>query len=279
MRDLAYRLTGSSDLYQDDGRRPWASVNFVTAHDGFTLRDLVTHDQKHNQANGEDNADGTDDNRSWNCGVEGETDDQAINALRRRQRRNLLATIFISQGCPMVLHGDEIGRTQGGNNNAYCQDNETSWLHWEEADGEMVDFTRRLVAMRIEHPVLRRRHFFSGQEVLGSGRKDIGWYLPTGREVTDGEWFDERQRSLGMVLNGEEIPDRGPRGEAVIDTNLMVLMHAGDDEVRWLVPRGWGEQWSVVLDTAVDGELGPRSVGAGETVTLPGHSLLVLRRE
>ncbi|MEA2645384.1 MAG: isoamylase [Chloroflexota bacterium] len=279
VRDLAYRLTGSSDLYQGDGRRPWASVNFVTAHDGFTLRDLVTYDEKHNDANGEDNQDGTDDNRSWNCGVEGETDDAAVVALRRRQRRNLLATIFISQGCPMVLHGDELGRTQGGNNNAYCQDTDVSWIHWDEADDDMAAFTRALVAMRMAHPVLRRQRFFSGQEVRGSGRKDIGWYLPGGVELTDDEWFDDDQRSLGMVLNGGEIPDRGSRGEAIIDTNLMVLLHAGEEDIEWRIPHGWGERWTVILDTSVEGELPQREVDAGAAVAMPGRSLVVLRRE
>ena len=212
IRDLAYRLTGSSDLYQGDGRQPSASVNFVTAHDGFTLSDLVAYNQKHNLANGENNHDGTDDNRSWNCGVEGDTDDPAILELRARQRRNLVATVLLSEGCPMLLGGDEIGRTQHGNNNAYCQDSELSWFDWEHIDEQMLGFVARMVALRRSDPVLRRRNFFSGQAVHGSGRKDIAWFLPSGREVGDHEWFDDGQRSLGMILNGDEIPDRDHAG-------------------------------------------------------------------
>jgi isoamylase len=284
VRDLAYRLTGSSDLYQDDGRRPWASVNFVTCHDGFTLRDLVTYEQKHNQANGENNQDGSDDNRSWNCGVEGETEDPDIATLRQRQRRNLLATVFLSQGCPMILGGDEIGRTQRGNNNGYCQDNEISWLDWENVDGDIRAWVKRLVELRRAHAVLRRRRFFTGQEIRGSGRKDIGWFMPSGREFTDDEWFDEQQRSLGMVLNGDEIADRGNRGEAITDQSLMVLMHAGDHGVPWTIPGGWGDSWAVVLDSADDsglvtGGAPPRMVRAGDAVEVTARSIVVLQRQ
>ncbi|MFY9615531.1 MAG: glycogen debranching protein GlgX [Candidatus Dormiibacterota bacterium] len=275
--DLAYRLTGSSDLYQDDRRAPSASINFVTCHDGFTLRDLVTYEQKRNQANGEGNRDGSDDNRAWNCGVEGETDDPAVLALRARQRRNLLATVILSQGCPMLLHGDELGRTQAGNNNAYGQDNEISWISWESIDADMLDFTRRLIALRNGQPVLRRKRFFSGQAIQGSGRKDIAWFLPSGVEFSDKEWQDSNQRSIAMILNGEEIPDRGPRGEPIAGDSLMVMLHAADDDIEWVIPDGWGQEWEVALDTAGEREDSARALSVGGRVAVTGHSLVVLR--
>jgi glycogen operon protein len=279
IRDLAYRLTGSSDLYQGDGRQPSASVNFVTAHDGFTLSDLVAYNEKHNLANGENNQDGTDDNRSWNCGIEGDTDDPAILELRARQRRNLIATVLLSEGCPMLLGGDEIGRTQHGNNNAYCQDNEMSWFDWEHLDEPMLGFVARIVALRRSDPVLRRRNFFSGQAVHGSGRKDIAWFLPSGREVSDHEWFDEGQRSLGMILNGDEIPDRDPRGRRIRGGTLMVLLHAGEDQVGWIIPSGWGDLWSVFADTGErDVTPSTRHHHPGEEVTVAGRSLVALLR-
>ena len=277
--DLAYRLTGSSDLYQADGRGPFASVNLVTAHDGFTLRDLVTYDQKHNAANGEDNRDGTDDNRSWNCGVEGETNDPAIEELRARQRRNLMATLMLSQGCPMILHGDELGRTQGGNNNAYCQDNEISWIDWERIDPTMLDFTRRVVALRHTQPVLRRRHFFEGQVGRGARRKDITWFGSDGTEMDDEDWGEEGRRSLGMLLNGELIPEHDDRGERIRGDSLLVLLHAHYEDVRWRLPTGWGAHWEVLLDTArPDEPEGARRVAAGKSLTMVARSLAVLRR-
>ena len=279
IRDLAYRLTGSSDLYQGDGRQPSASVNFVTAHDGFTLSDLVAYNEKHNEANGEDNRDGNDDNRSWNCGVEGDTDDPSVLELRRRQRRNLIATVLLSEGCPMLLAGDEIGRTQHGNNNAYCQDNEMSWVDWEHSDTAMLAYVQRIVALRRSDPVLRRRHFFSGQAVHGSGRKDIAWFLPSGREVSDAEWFDEGQRSLGMILNGDEIPDRDPRGRRIRGGTLMVLLHAGGDPVDWIIPNGWGAHWSVCTDTAeTDAAPATRAYHPGDVLAMSAHSLVALLR-
>ena len=279
IRDLAYRLTGSSDLYQGDGRQPSASVNFVTAHDGFTLSDLVSYNDKHNEANGEENRDGNDDNRSWNCGVEGDTDDPGVLELRRRQRCNLIATVLLSEGCPMLLGGDEMGRTQHGNNNAYCQDNEISWIDWEHVDETMLAFVQRIVALRRSDPVLRRQHFFSGQAVHGSGRKDIAWFLPSGHEVSDTEWFDEGQRSLGMILNGDEIPDRDPRGRRIRGGTLMVLLHAGDDPVEWIIPSGWGENWSVFADTAeTASEPSTRHHHPGEALTVIARSLVALLR-
>jgi glycogen operon protein len=276
--DLAYRLTGSSDLYQEDGRRPWASVNFVTAHDGFTLRDLVSYNEKHNQGNGEDNRDGTDDNRSWNHGVEGPTDDPEINALRARQQRNFLATLFISQGCPMVLSGDEIGRTQQGNNNAYCQDNEISWLDWEHADEPLRAFTQRLIELRRAHPVLHRQRFFTGQLGRGHRRKDIAWYRRDGREMTDRHWTSGDRQSLGMLLNGDMIPDRGPRGERIVDDTLLVLLHSHHEGTVWQLPTGWGARWEVLVDTArPDEAAGTRTVGAGEPLEMVARSLVILR--
>ena len=217
---FASRFTGSSDLYQSDGRAPFASINFITAHDGFTLRDLVSYNEKHNEANGEDNKDGTDDNRSWNHGVEGPTDDPEINALRARQQRNFLATLFFSQGAPMLVGGDELSRTQRGNNNAWCQDNELSWFRWDEADDDLLDFTRRLIALRRAHPVFRRTTFLSGQEKKGSGLPDVWWFRPDGRRMTQKDWQREDAHTLGVFLNGAEIPRahaprQGGRGRLV----------------------------------------------------------------
>ena len=279
VRDLAYRLTGSSDLYQGEGRQPWASINFVTAHDGFTLRDLVSYNDKHNEANGEGNRDGTDDNRSWNCGVEGDTDNAAVNELRGRQKRNLAATVLLSQGCPMLLGGDEIGRTQQGNNNGYCQDSELSWFDWTRVDKDMLAFVQRVIDLRRAQPVLRRRRFFSGQEIYGSGRKDILWFLPNGREFTDPQWFNEAQRSLGMILNGEEIPDRDARGQRIIGDSVMVLLHTGDADIKWTVPAGWGEPWEFVVDTANPNiPEGTVAYRPNDRVPVSAHSLVVLRR-
>jgi len=199
--------------------------------------------------------------------------------LRARQRRNLIATVLLSEGCPMLLGGDEIGRTQHGNNNAYCQDNELSWIDWRHIDTTMLAFVQRIVALRRSDPVLRRRHFFSGQAVHGSGRKDIGWFLPSGREVSDAEWFDDRQRSLGMILNGDEIPDRDPRGRRIRGGTLMVLLHAGDDPVEWVVPSGWGELWSVFADTAdMTAMPSTRHHHPGEAINMTARSLVVLLR-
>ena len=278
IRDLAYRLAGSSDLYQGEGRQPSASINFVTAHDGFTLRDLVSYNQKHNEANLENNQDGSDDNRSWNCGAEGDTGDPDISALRARQQRNLIATVLVSQGSPMILSGDEIGRTQRGNNNAYCQDNELSWLDWATADAALLEFVQRVITLRRNEPVLRRQHFFSGQSIYGSGRKDIAWFLPTGNEMTDQQWLDPGSRSLGMILNGDEIPDRDPRGQRISGDTLMVLLHSGPNDIQWLIPRGWGDMWTVLVDTGDGGAPAePARVQAGVNISVRSRSLLVLR--
>jgi isoamylase len=277
--DLAYRLTGSSDLYQGDGRSPSASVNFVTVHDGFTLRDLVSYNEKHNDANGEGNRDGTDDNRSWNCGAEGPTDDAAVNELRGRQQRNLLATVLLSQGCPMFLHGDEMGRTQQGNNNCYCQDQPLSWMDWNSVDAEMLAFTQRLVALRHSQPVLRRQHFFRGAVGSGQARKDVAWFRRDGEEMTENDWGNTARHSLGMLLNGDLIPERTEDGESVSGDTLLVLLHSGMEDTEWQLPAGWGTTWDVILDSAQPAETaGTRSAGAGESLAVTAHSLVVLRR-
>ncbi|MPZ97661.1 MAG: glycogen debranching protein GlgX, partial [Propionibacteriales bacterium] len=277
--DLAWRLAGSSDLYADDGRHPFSSVNFVTAHDGFTLRDLTSYDRKHNEANREDDQDGTDDNRSWNHGVEGETDDPEVNALRRRQSANLMATLLLSTGVPMIVAGDERGRTQRGNNNAYCQDNEMSWVDWSDDDSwpELHNLTRRLLRLRAEHHVLRQRHFFVGRPAVEGGPKDLTWLHPDGGELAGADWHDPELRTLGFLLSGDAIRTRGPRGEVISDHSYVVWMHAGADdcEVRLPdLPGGFVE----VLGTARDDD-SPVTYDAGGTVKLPGRSLLLLRVE
>jgi len=273
--ELASRLTGSSDLYQSDSRRPSASVNFVTAHDGFTLRDLVSYNEKHNEANGEANKDGESHNRSWNCGVEGPTADPAVLALRARQQRNLLTTMFLSQGVPMLLSGDEAGRTQGGNNNAYCQDNEVSWFDWATIDEDLLAFTTALVALRGDHPVFRRRRWFQGRPLRGTA--DIVWLRPEGTEMTEADWSEGHQTCVGMFLNGQAITSPGPRGEHIVDDSFLVLINASPEPRKWSISGPWGDRWHRILDTAN----GPPEEGdeevAGE-VELIDRSILVLRR-
>jgi isoamylase len=274
---FASRFTGSSDLYQADGRDPFASINFVTAHDGFTLRDLVSYDAKHNEANGEGNRDGTDDNRSWNHGAEGDSDDPAIDALRARQQRNFLVTLLLSQGVPMLLGGDEIGRTQHGNNNAWCQDNELSWFDWDSADGDLLAFVRRLIRLRSEHPVFRRGTFLSGRETLGSGLPDVWWFRPDGRRMTQRDWQQENGRTLGLFLNGDEIPSRTAHGEEVRDDSFLLLFNAHGEPVPFTLPtRRFGARWEVELATGEGAPAEP--VAARSEVVVPGRSLLLLRR-
>ena len=278
--EFAYRFTGSSDLYGDDGRRPMASVNFVTAHDGFTLADLVSYERKHNEANGEGNRDGTDDNRSWNGGVEGPTDDPAVLAVRRRQQRNFLATLLLSQGVPMILGGDELGRTQRGNNNAYGQDNEVSWFDWSDDDERraLLDFTRRLTAFRHRHPVLRRRRFFHGRPIHGSGVSDVAWFTIHGEEMTDTDWSNGFAKSLAVFLNGSALPDRGPHGEALSDDDVLVCFNAHEGALPFVLPpERWGRAWVVELDTAApDPTDPPRLVQAGQELAVEGRSVVVL---
>ncbi|MGW5424001.1 glycogen debranching protein GlgX [Streptomyces sp. NPDC003943] len=283
VRDLGYRLSGSSDLYAWGGRRPYASVNFVTAHDGFTLRDLVTYERKHNEANGEGNRDGTHDNRSWNCGVEGETDDPAVGALRRRQSRNLLTTLLLSTGVPMLVAGDEMGRTQGGNNNAYCQDNEIGWLDWtlpeEPGRAQLLALTRRLLALRHRHPVLRRGAFFSGRPQGADGLRDLAWFTTEGTEMTERDWYAPAA-TLGLYLSGRDIPGRDARGEQVLDDSFLAVLHAGPRPVRFRLPgRPWADSYELVVDTALEDQSGPPGTvyPGGEKLTVAERSVVLLR--
>ncbi|MEU8520459.1 glycogen debranching protein GlgX [Streptomyces sp. NBC_01216] len=287
LAEFASRLTGSSDLYQDDGRRPLASVNFVTCHDGFTLRDLVSYNGKHNEANGEGNRDGESHNRSWNCGEEGDTEDIGIRELRARQSRNFLATLMLSQGVPMLSHGDEFGRTQGGNNNAYCQDNEVSWVRWPEPggeeDGTLLAFTRAMVRLRRDHPVLRRRRFFHGRPVQGTHDEltDIAWFTPEGEEMTARDWQAAHARALSVFLNGNAISEPGPQGERIADDSFLLMFNASAQELEFEVPVNHGQTWRVVVDTSHPEGIPPLEgpkVAAGERVTLAPLSLTVLQR-
>jgi isoamylase len=306
--EFASRITGSSDLYARDGRRPYASINFVTAHDGFTLTDLVSYNSKHNEANGEDNRDGADDNRSWNCGVEGETGDPAVSELRARQQRNFLSTLLVSQGVPMLLGGDEIGRTQHGNNNAYCQDTELSWLDWSLADANagLLAFTRALSEFRRAHPVFRRRRFFAGRPIRrGDELRDIAWFSAGGTEMSEQDWETDIGRCVMVFLNGQGIPDVDTRGERAIDGSFLLCFNAGPEDVEMVLPASdYGEKWAIVLDTAT-GEVphvsgaahgfsaasgfgglgadvealdGVRTVDAKATLKVSGRSLVVLQR-
>jgi isoamylase len=277
--ELAYRITGSSDLYERSGRRPYASVNFVTAHDGFTLRDLVSYNEKHNEANGEENRDGANNNRSWNCGVEGPTDDPQINALRLRQSRNFIASLMLSQGVPMLLSGDEIGHTQQGNNNAYCQDNEISWLNWElqELDRELLAFVQRMVMIRKQHPVFHRRSFFQGRPIKGAGVKDILWLTPEGHEMTDEEWRSSHAQCLGMLLSGEGLEEYGERGESIKDSNFLVLMNAHHEDIPFTLPNGAvGAKWRALVDTTWTDHTQRSVHERGSTYPLQARSLVVL---
>jgi glycogen operon protein len=281
--EFASRLTGSSDLYQDDGRHPMASINFVTAHDGFTLRDLVSYNEKHNQANGEDNADGERHNRSWNCGAEGETDDEPVLALRARQQRNFLATLMFSQGVPMILHGDEMGRSQRGNNNVYCQDNELSWVDWDLQpwQKELLGFTRRMVALRREHPVFRRRRFFAGAASMGGQSEvgDIAWFTPGGTPMTMQDWQNWNARAVSVFLNGERVLAPDPRGRKVVDDSFLVLFNAHHEDLEFtLPPEDYGSWWGVVLDTADDDADLSDAFGPGQIVVGAPRSVVVLRR-
>jgi isoamylase len=272
--ELASRLTGSSDLYQGNTRRPVASVNFITAHDGFTLRDLVSYNEKHNDDNGEGGADGESHNRSWNCGAEGDTDDPEVLELRARQQRNFLTTLMLSQGVPMLLGGDELGRTQGGNNNAYCQDNEISWFDWEAVDEALLSFTRDLIQLRRDHPVFRRRRWFQGQPLRGI--VDIGWCRPDGQEMDDEDWGNHHARSIGVYLNGQCIPSKDPRGRRIVDDSFLLLVNAHHEDLPWTLPHAWEESWRRVLSTA-EREVDDEVLKPGDEVQVPGRAIVVLR--
>ena len=279
--DLAYRLTGSSDLYQDDGRHPYASVNYITAHDGFTLADLVSYDRKHNEANGEGNRDGPDDNLSWNCGVEGPTDDPEVLALRDQQMRNFLTTLFLSQGVPMLCGGDEMGRSQAGNNNAYCQDSEVSWFNWDLDDRarRLLDFTRRLIHLRRAHAELRRRRFFQGRPLCAAEMKDLTWHRPDGAEMAEAEWRESTLRAFGFRLCGEAMDEVDERGEPATGDTLLVLLNAQPDAMDFVLPTAHpGVEWEILVDTAPTTASGPtRRLNVGTSVAVNGRSLQFLQ--
>ena len=297
LAEFASRISGSSDLYEHNGRKPIASINFVTAHDGFTMRDLVSYNEKHNEANGEGGRDGESHNRSWNCGVEGETKDKDVNALRARQQRNMLATLLLSQGVPMILHGDELGRTQKGNNNTYCQDSRIAWVDWNLTDEQrsLLDFTQRLIALKMDHPVFRRRRFFAGDAAHGgeSSLGDIAWFTPAGQHMTHSDWSTGYARSLGVFLNGWAIPEPDPRGEQIVDDSFYIMFNASHEDVAFtLPPQEYGREWTVVISTAEEqtvevevagrgttrAVLAPQVHAAGAEVVLPGRSMLVVTR-
>jgi len=279
--EFASRLTGSADLYEANGRRPIASINFVTCHDGFTLADLVSYNHKHNDANGEHNRDGENHNRSWNCGVEGPTDEPEMRALRHRQMRNIIATLLLSQGTPMLSHGDEIGRTQHGNNNAYCQDSPLAWIDWSllEKNADILEFARSVTALRKNHPVFRRRRFFDGKPIRGGDQnRDIAWLNRTGVEMTSDDW-NSGIKSVAVFLNGDAIAEPDPRGERVLDDSFLLCFNAHANPVDFVTPDGqYAKQWTVVIDTFDPSEAGKRLVTAGTTVTVPGRTVLVLRK-
>jgi glycogen operon protein len=279
--ELGWRLTGSADLYQAAGRKIFASVNFVTCHDGFTLRDLVSYDHKHNEANGEMNRDGSDDNASWNCGAEGDTDDPVVNDLRDRQQRNLIATLFLAQGMPMLSSGDEIGKTQGGNNNAYCQDNEISWLDWKlDARREaLLGFTIRMIRLRKSQPVLQRRRFFRGATFRDSSLKDLAWFRPDGLEMTEEDWRQPYVRSLAYLLGGDSIATPDERGERIVGDTLLVLMNAHSEGVNYTLPDiDWGREWEILVDTAGASDAKRDRLYARGQVEVAPRSLVVLSR-
>jgi glycogen operon protein len=278
LAEFASRLTGSSDLYAWSGRRPSASINFITAHDGFTLADLVAFDHKHNEANGEDNRDGESHNRSWNSGAEGPTDDLAVLHVRDVRRRSLLATLLLSQGVPMLLGGDEIGRTQRGNNNGYCQDNEISWYDWNAVDSQLHAFVRRLIRLRRAHPIFRRRRWFEGRAIHGAEVEDICWFTPEGIEMADSDWRVGYARSLAVLLNGDAIPTLGPQGEAIRDDTFMLLSNAHVEPVTFTIPdRVSGSRWMVELDTETI-ETRDTELSASDTWPVEAWAVVLLRR-
>jgi glycogen operon protein len=279
VRELAYRLSGSSDVYAPAGRSPAASINYVTAHDGYTMRDLTTYEHKRNEANGENNRDGDQHNRSWACGVEGETVDPAVNALRRRQARNLLSTLLLSSGVPMLSMGDEVRRTQHGNNNAYCQDGPLSWQPWDLApDAEdLLQVTKQLIGLRRAHPVLRRRAFFTGR-TAADGVKDVAWFGASGREHTETEWFDREQSTLGMYVDGRQLRTRGPQGEPVVGESLLLYLHLGPEDCDVVLPDApWATSYELLLDTAQERPVPASALPAGGVLRMTGRSTALLR--
>jgi glycogen operon protein len=281
MGELASRLAGSSDLYSHNGRRPSASINFVTAHDGFTLRDLTSYNQKHNECNGEENRDGANDNESWNCGVEGSTESAEINALRSRQQRNFLATLFLSQGVPMLLAGDEFGQTQHGNNNAYCQDSPVAWLNWDLSNEQraLADFVRAVIKLRKTQQVFRRRHFFQGRPIHGEQIKDLYWLKPDGTEMSEVDWKTEHARCIGMVLPGDQITETNECGKRIIGDSFAILLNAHDQAISFrLGTRRRDLSWECMIDTATSGTQ-RRTFAHSSVFPLQARSLVVLRAE
>jgi isoamylase len=279
LAEFAFRFTGSPDLYKEDYRRPTASINFITAHDGFTLHDLVSYNEKHNEANGEDNNDGESHNRSWNCGVEGPTNDPVVLELRQRQVRNFLVSLFVSQGVPMIVSGDELGKTQQGNNNPYCQDNEISWLNWAGADKKLIDFTSKLIHFRKNHPTFCRRRWFKGQPIKGVGLEDIAWFLPDGAEMSEENWTQDFAKSLGVFLNGRGIRSVGPKGEPIVDDSFYLIFNASELPLTYTLPsERYGHRWIKVLDTATGllDEQG-EELEPGSPVKVDGRSVVVLK--
>jgi len=280
--EFAERFMGSSDLYKGDYRTPAASINFITAHDGFTLHDLVSYNEKHNMENGENNNDGESHNRSWNCSVEGETDDPLVNKLRAKQKRNFLTTLFLSQGVPMLLAGDEISRTQRGNNNAYCQDNEISWTDWAKADTELLEFTKKLIRLRKSHPVFCRKRWFQGQRIRGIGVEDVAWFLPDGSEMNEEHWKNDFAKSLGVYLNGYGIHSLDEQGNRIVDDSFYVIFNAHYGSISYkLPPKKYGEQWTKILDTATgtieDSEDQGEQFSSEDTITVRSRSVVVLK--
>jgi isoamylase len=279
--EFAFRITGSSDLYESSGKRPHASINFITAHDGFTLNDLVSYNEKHNQANLEGNRDGESYNRSWNCGVEGETDDPDVLALRSQQRRNLWATLILSQGVPMILGGDELGRTQQGNNNTYCQDSELSWFDWNlrQQNADLLTFAQKLLAFRLEHPVFSRRDWFQGREIHGSGVSDIGWYDPDGSPITEAQWHDSTIKAISIFMNGEELRSPDARGQRIVDDSFLLFFNAHNRPMEFAIPDSvQRQQWQVLIDTKTPAgfiDSGP-TYGKADQIPVAARSLLVL---
>jgi isoamylase len=278
--EFAYRFTGSSDLYADDTRNPFASINFITAHDGFTLRDLVSYNGKHNLPNGEDNRDGTDDNRSWNCGAEGPTTDPAVLALRARQQRNLLLTLMLSQGIPMLLAGDEFGRSQQGNNNAYCQDNAISWIDWSGMDHDLHAFTQRLIGFRHAHPAFRRRRWFQGVAIHGTATKDIAWFTHSGEQMVEEHWGEWFAKSLGVFINGDTIPNPNTRGDPVTDSSFYLIFNAHSEALAFTLPeKSWGKRWLTLLDTVMGWVDEAPLIKAGARLKVAPRSIVLLQRQ
>ncbi len=280
LAEFASRFTGSSDLYESTGRRPYASINFVTCHDGFTLKDLVSYNEKHNEENGEGNRDGESDNRSWNCGVEGETEDQDILALRAQQQRNFLVTLFLSQGVPMLLAGDEIGRTQRGNNNSYCQDADISWMNWAAVDEELLEFTSKLISFQRRHPAFKKRKWFQGQSIRGTDLSDIGWFRPDGEKMTDDDWNTGYSKSIEVFINGEGIAAQDSRGRRILDDSFLIFLNAHFESVRFRVPEPLcTREWRKILNTAARPEWVRRQPPVKHHVNVASRSIVVLQHE